>query len=40
MVSYNRFSYTSPGGQFGTFTPAVSVNYGYDIMWKRPKTTK
>ena len=39
MVSYKQLEYTlSPSSSLGL--AATTVDYGYEIMWKRPKTTK
>ena len=37
MVSYSRLQYTSPSTQYCS---GLIVDYGYEVMWKRPKTTE
>jgi hypothetical protein len=37
MVGYERSQYTSSGSQYCS---GIIVDYGYEVMWKRPKTSE
>lgn len=37
-IGYERLQFTSPA--VGQYYGGVTIDYGYEVMWKRPKATE